>query len=127
MNLSTSLLTGCEIAKCYIGKKREGGLERGFVKFLDSHTAIAGSGSYWFPGPSDQYDRFCKRYPISFQWQIQDFLLGGGGGAPSHWRGRRPLMQVLFGKKVCENERIGSRWGAGACAGGAPWIRQWFQ
>ena len=34
------------------------------------------------------------------------------GGAPSRWwRGRQPLTWVLFGKNVCENERIGSCWG----------------
>ena len=30
--------------------------------------------------------------------------------------GRRPLTQVLFGENVCENERIGSRWGGRAPA-----------
>ena len=33
--------------------------------------------------------------------------------------GCQPLMWVLFGKNVCENERIGSCW-EGARAGGAP-------
>ena len=45
------------------------------------------------------------------QWRIQDFPLWGGGG-------RRPATQALFGENVCENERIGSSWGARA--GGAP-------
>ena len=35
------------------------------------------------------------------------FPVGGGGG------GRRPLPWVLFGKNVCENQRIGSRFGGG--------------
>ena len=38
------------------------------------------------------------------QWQIQDFLQGGRG----------PLTRALFGKNVCQNERIGSH--GGACA-----------
>ena len=33
--------------------------------------------------------------------------LGGGGGR------HRPLTWALFGENVCENERIGSRWGGG--------------
>ena len=41
------------------------------------------------------------------------------GGTPTRW-GRRPLTWVLFGRNVCENERIGSRWGA--CADSTPWI-----
>ena len=31
--------------------------------------------------------------------------------------GHGPLMRALFSKNVCENERIGSRGGGGACAG----------
>ena len=37
------------------------------------------------------------------QWWIQDFSLGAGG--------RRPPTWALFGKNVCENERIGSHRG----------------
>ena len=37
--------------------------------------------------------------------------------------GRQLPTQALFRENVCENERIGSRWGGGG-AGGAPWIRQ---
>ena len=33
------------------------------------------------------------------------------GGAPSLWAGRQPLTWMLFGKSICENERIGSHWG----------------
>ena len=41
----------------------------------------------------------------------------GGGGQP--FGGCRPLTWVLFGKNVCENERIGSRLGW-AYADGTP-------
>ena len=34
-----------------------------------------------------------------------------GGRAPSRLGGCQPPMWVLFGKNICENERIGSRWG----------------
>ena len=37
------------------------------------------------------------------------FPVGGGGLGPIGGHG--PLMQVLFGENVCENERIGSRRG----------------
>ena len=37
----------------------------------------------------------------TIQWRIQDFPFGGG--VPSHWGGG-----ALFGKNVCENERIRS-------------------
>ena len=33
-------------------------------------------------------------------------------------------MWALFGRNVCENERIGSRWGKGVGAARTPWIRQ---
>ena len=49
------------------------------------------------------------------QWQIHDFLLGGGGADPL---GGGPPMCTLFGKNVCKNKRNGSCWGARA--GGAP-------
>ena len=38
-------------------------------------------------------------------------VLGGGGIEPL--AGCRPLTWVLFGKNVCENERIESCWGGG--------------
>ena len=38
-----------------------------------------------------------------------------GGADPFSGEGRGPPMRVLFGENVCENEKIGSRWGA--CAG----------
>ena len=41
----------------------------------------------------------------------------GGEGAPSHGGGCQPPMWVIFGKNVCENERIGSCWGV--CTGSA--------
>ena len=47
-------------------------------------------------------------YPI--QWRIQDFPEGGRG--PPTW--------VLFGKNVCENERIWSCGGGGGRAPGTP-------
>ena len=34
----------------------------------------------------------------------------GGGGAEPLGGGRRPPTWVLFGKNICENERIGSCW-----------------
>ena len=34
--------------------------------------------------------------------------------------GRGPPTWALFGENVCENERIGSHGGGGACAGHAP-------
>ena len=34
-----------------------------------------------------------------------------GGGAWTRWGGRGPVTQVLFGKNVYQNERIGSRRG----------------
>ena len=39
-----------------------------------------------------------------------------GGSRISRWGGggRRPPMWALFGKNVCENERIGSRLGGGS-------------
>ena len=40
-------------------------------------------------------------------WRIQDFPLGGGRPSPT-W--------ALFGENVCENERIGSRWGGAPAA-----------
>ena len=46
------------------------------------------------------------------------------GGRRPHW-GRQPLSQVLFGKNVCENERIGSH--CGEVASGAPWICHWLR
>ena len=46
------------------------------------------------------------------------FPVGGGGVDPLGGRG--PLTWVLFGKNVCENERIWSRRGGGACARHAP-------
>ena len=53
----------------------------------------------------------------TYQWRIQDFPLGGTD------------LCMLFGGNQCENERIGSCWGARTS--GAPWIRQclrsWFQ
>ena len=45
------------------------------------------------------------------------FSRWGGGRGPSWWGGHRPLMQSLFGENVCENERIGSLGGEGACTG----------
>ena len=51
-------------------------------------------------------------------------IFDSGGSRISHWGGgqpiggHRPPMHMLFGKNVCENERIGSCWGAHA--GGAP-------
>ena len=36
----------------------------------------------------------------------------------THWGGHGPLTQVLFGKNVCKNKRIGSH--RGACARHAP-------
>ena len=47
------------------------------------------------------------------QGRIQDFSLGGGGGANPRWRGHQPLTQVLFGENICKNERIWSCWGGG--------------
>ena len=44
---------------------------------------------------------------LNSQWWIQDFPLGGRRVIGGH----QPLMWVLFGKNVCENERIGSPWG----------------
>ena len=46
------------------------------------------------------------------------FTMGSGGSRISRRRGRGPPIQVLFGKNVCENERIGSH--RGACAWHAP-------
>ena len=48
------------------------------------------------------------------------FPVGGGGGAEP-LGGRQPPTWVLFGKNVCENERIGSCWGGGG--GGTCWQR----
>ena len=45
------------------------------------------------------------------QGRIQDFPLGGGGGANPHWRGCQPPTQALFGENICKNERIWSCWG----------------
>ena len=53
-----------------------------------------------------------KTYPK--QWRIQDFLLG----AHQAIGGCQPPTQVLFGKNICKNERIGSCWR------GHHWIRQ---
>ena len=39
------------------------------------------------------------------------------GGGPV--RGRGPLTWAIFGENGCENERIGSHRGDGACAGHA--------
>ena len=40
------------------------------------------------------------------------FPIGVGGTGPLG--GHQPLMQALFGRNVCKNERIGSHWGRGA-------------
>ena len=50
------------------------------------------------------------------QWRIQDFPLGGGGGADL----RRIHFLVKMYAKMKEIDPVG-----GACIGGAPWIRQW--
>ena len=36
------------------------------------------------------------------------FPVGVGGGHRPHW-GHQPLTWALFGRNICENERIGSR------------------
>ena len=48
------------------------------------------------------------------QWPMQDFQLGGIDPLGA----RRPLMWVLFGENVCENERIGSCKGRARQGGG---------
>ena len=47
---------------------------------------------------------------ILYQWLIQDFPWGGGGGVHP-LGGRGPPMWALFGENICENERIGSHRG----------------
>ena len=44
-------------------------------------------------------------FTIEYQWRIQDFPLGGGGGGADPLGGCQPPMRTLFGKNVCENER----------------------
>ena len=66
--------------------------------------------------------KFINEY-VDFMEQLQIPVADPGfpvGGVPSHWGGCQPPMWVLFGKNICENERIGSCWGGGAHAGGTP-------
>ena len=66
---------------------------------------------WWGIWRTSFHGRHCS---IIYQWQIQDFPLGGTNPLGGHW----PLTHTLFGKNVCENERNGSC--LGACAGGPP-------
>ena len=52
-----------------------------------------------------------KMVNATFKYRANpEFPVGGRGPVLG---GCGPLMQVLFGENVCENERIGSRWGGG--------------
>ena len=57
---------------------------------------------------------------ILMQWRIQDFPLGGGG-ADRLWGAdlRRANFSAKMYAKTKEMDPVG-----GACASGAPWIRQ---
>ena len=59
------------------------------------------------PGSANEFCRFVNT-TLSLQVADPGFPVGG---VWTCYGGRGPLMQVLFAKNVCENERIGSRRG----------------